>query len=179
MHRPQTAMWVGPQSMPFKALSVFCTSGFRGTLNLSQQINRMSPMEDFSPCVTPNAAIFNMHVGRPFTGRRPGFACIFGFLPALAGGIEKLLFQSFAIEKLKLSHLTEQARAYSICKRPLPLANAGAPFTWWQRTQLSVLRLYSSIFHTHLALSGHGWQGVSRISCGWHKNCLVFCRLFA
>ena len=38
-------------------------------LNLSQQIDRMSPMPKFSPCVTPQADLFNMEASRPFTGQ--------------------------------------------------------------------------------------------------------------
>lgn len=63
---------------------------FEGTLNMSQQIDRMGTNQECSPCITPKAQLFNFVKKRPFTG------------------VDKLVFQGFPVGNLKLTHLTEE-----------------------------------------------------------------------
>lgn len=72
-----------------KAADVMVTHGFTGTLNMSQQIDRMGVSDTRAPCVTPKAFLWNFTEKRPFTG------------------IDKLIFQSFPVQDLHLTSLTE------------------------------------------------------------------------
>lgn len=65
------------------------THGFTGTLNMSQQIDRMGVSDTRAPCVTPKAFLWNFTEKRPFTG------------------IDKLIFQCFPVQDLQLTSLTE------------------------------------------------------------------------
>ncbi len=46
------------------------SANYKGTLNVSQQIDRMANQStNFVPCITPAAALFNMEKQRLLTGR--------------------------------------------------------------------------------------------------------------
>lgn len=95
---------------PCKAADIFHTDGFKGTLNFTQQINRMTPSESTSPCITPQAQLFNFKAKRPFTGLSPSCQQNPGLpLTCWLPGIDKFIFQAFPIQKLKTQHLTDQA----------------------------------------------------------------------
>ena len=72
-----------------KATDIMVTHGFTGTLNMSQQIDRMGVSELRAPCVTPKAFLWNFCEKRPFTG------------------IDKLMFQCFPVDNMKLTCLDE------------------------------------------------------------------------
>ena len=78
-----------PSVMDNKALDIHKTAEFTGTLNTSQQIDRMGSNEILSPCVTPQSGLFNMAENRPLT-------------PA-----DKFLLQGFPLHKLNLECLTQ------------------------------------------------------------------------
>lgn len=73
---------------PFEALDIHLTAGFKGTLNTSQQVDRMGTNPFLSPCVTPNAQLFNMEELRPLT---PG---------------DKFILQGFPLHRMDVSCLT-------------------------------------------------------------------------
>ena len=56
---------------------------------MSQQIDRMGVSELRAPCVTPKAFLWNFAEKRPFTG------------------IDKLIFQCFPVDDMKLTCLSE------------------------------------------------------------------------
>lgn len=75
--------------MDNKALDIHKTAEFTGTLNTSQQIDRMGSNEILAPCVTPQSQLFNMEENRPL-------------MPA-----DKFLLQGFPLHKLNIECLTQ------------------------------------------------------------------------
>ena len=82
-----------------KATDIMVTHGFTGTLNMSQQINRMGVSELRAPCVTPKAFLWNFAEKRPFTG------------------IDKLIFQCFPVDDMKLTCLEEPVASQHTCQK--------------------------------------------------------------
>lgn len=62
--------YIGDGVCTVEAIDVFTTAGWRGTLNVSQNIDRMANgSEECVPCVTPSAVLWNMKAQRALTGR--------------------------------------------------------------------------------------------------------------
>ena len=86
---------------------MYTTVKYTGTVNVSQQIDRMTHTDiDRVQCVTPKAVLWHMPSKRPLTGRdlldtvRPTSTD----LP----GIEKMLHMGFPLHRLQVGHLQEQ-----------------------------------------------------------------------
>ncbi len=84
-----------------KATDIMVTHGFTGTLNMSQQIDRMGVSELRAPCVTPKAFLWNFCEKRPFTG------------------IDKLMFQCFPVDNMKLTCLDEPVASQHVVAKKI------------------------------------------------------------
>lgn len=73
-----------------EAVDIHRTAGFKGTLNLSQQVDRMGSNPNMSPCLTPNDVLFNFVKSRPLTGG------------------DKFLLQAFPGHSIDVSCLSEK-----------------------------------------------------------------------
>lgn len=117
MHSPLTSNKEWSATAP-KAADIMVTHGFTGTLNMSQQIDRMGVSELRAPCVTPKAFLWNFAEKRPFTG------------------IDKLIFQCFPVDDMKLTCLSETVASQHVYS---PKKKSGTKWSEWDMLVTFVL----------------------------------------
>ncbi|CAK9064861.1 unnamed protein product [Durusdinium trenchii] len=90
LHKVDAASRTFSSQRAVHAVEVYESGGHKGTLSVSQQINRMTVKGQNVPCITPGAQLWNMEKKRLLTG------------------LEKMLFQGYPVHRLKLRQMKEK-----------------------------------------------------------------------